>query len=48
VLVTTVDANTEGALGRFNATGVSFDNALKLTAHYLDGFARTADKKVTK
>jgi S1-C subfamily serine protease len=40
VLVTTVDASTEGALGRFNAPGVSFDNALKLTAHYLDGFSR--------
>ncbi|MEJ6006461.1 serine protease [Paucibacter sp. AS339] len=39
VLVTTVDAATEGALGRFDARGVSFDNALKLTAHYLEGFA---------
>ncbi|MET0520153.1 MAG: serine protease [Burkholderiaceae bacterium] len=39
VLVTTVDAPTEGALGRFDARGVSFDNALKLTAHYLEGFA---------
>ncbi|MCV2349961.1 serine protease [Paucibacter sp. Y2R2-4] len=39
VLVTTVDASTEGALGRFDARGVSFDNALKLTAHYLEGFA---------
>ncbi|MFY7866244.1 S1 family peptidase [Roseateles sp.] len=39
VLVTTVDAPTEGALGRFDARGVSFDNALKLTAHYLGGFA---------
>ena len=46
VLVTTVDAKTEGALGRFNAAGVSFDNALKLTAHYLEGFAWTA-KQVT-
>ena len=41
VLVTTVDANTEGALGRFDARGVSFDNALKLAAHYLEGFAWT-------
>ncbi len=41
VLVTTVDAPTEGALGRFNAAGVSFDNALKLSAHYLEGFAWT-------
>ena len=45
VLVTTVDAKTEGALGRFNAAGVSFDNALKLTAHYLEGFAWTAKKE---
>ena len=30
------------ALGRFDARGVSFDNALKLTAHYLEGFAWTA------
>jgi len=42
VLVTTVDADTEGALGRFDARGVSFDNALKLSAHYLEGFAWTA------
>ncbi|MBV8124520.1 MAG: serine protease, partial [Paucibacter sp.] len=39
VLVTTVDASTQGALGRFDAKGVSFDNALKLTSHYLEGFA---------
>ena len=44
VLVTTVDADTEGALGRFNAIGVSFDNALKLTSHYLEGFAWTSKK----
>ncbi|RQO62585.1 serine protease [Paucibacter sp. KBW04] len=41
VLVTTVDASTQGALGRFNAAGVSFDNALKLSAHYLEGFGWT-------
>ena len=39
VLVTTVDAPTEGALGRFDAHGVSFENALKLANHYLEGFA---------
>ncbi|MBV8469584.1 MAG: trypsin-like peptidase domain-containing protein [Burkholderiaceae bacterium] len=39
VLVTTVDASTQGALGRFDAKGVSFENALKLTSHYLEGFA---------
>jgi hypothetical protein len=42
VLVTTVDGATEGALGRFDARGVSFDNALKLSAHYLGGFGWTA------
>jgi len=45
ILVTTVDSSTEGALGRFDARGVSFDNALKLTAHYLEGFAWTATNK---
>lgn len=44
VLVTTVDASTQGALGRFDARGVSFDNALKLAAHYLEGFAWTTPK----
>lgn len=44
VLVTTVDASTEGALGRFDARGVSFDNALKLSAHYLEGFAWNGKK----
>lgn len=39
VLVTNVDASTEGALGRFDARGVSFANATKLTRHYLQGFA---------
>ncbi|RZJ11411.1 MAG: serine protease [Rubrivivax sp.] len=44
VLVTTVDAAKQGALGRFDARGVSFDNALKLAAHYLEGFAWTNSK----
>lgn len=39
VLVTQVDAATEGALGRFDARGVSFANATRLTRHYLQGFA---------
>jgi serine protease Do len=38
VLVATVDAPRLGVLGRFDARGVSFDNALRLTAHYLEGF----------
>ncbi|WP_343627561.1 serine protease [Roseateles sp.] len=41
VLVTNVDSSTEGALGRFDARGVSFANATKLTRHYLQGFAWT-------
>jgi serine protease Do len=39
VLVATVDASTEGALGRLDASGVDFDNALRLVDHYLQGFA---------
>jgi serine protease Do len=45
ILVTTVDAAKQGALGRFDARGVSFDNALKLAAHYLEGFAWTNSSK---
>lgn len=38
VLTTSVDADTEGVQGRFDARGVSFDNALVLARHYLQGF----------
>lgn len=48
ILVTTVDASRQGALGRFDARGVSFDNALKLAAHYLEGFAWTNSSKAKK
>ncbi|MFK4703706.1 serine protease Do [Roseateles asaccharophilus] len=48
ILVTTVDAPRQGALGRFDARGVSFDNALKLAAHYLEGFAWTNSSKAKK
>lgn len=41
VLVSTVDADTEGALGRLDATGISFANAGRLVRHYLQGFAWT-------
>ncbi len=44
VLVTNVDAATEGALGRFDARGVSFANATQLTRHYLQGFAWTTPR----
>ena len=32
------DASTEGVQGRFDARGVSFDNAMVLARHYLQGF----------
>ncbi len=41
VLVATVDAARGGVQGRFDAHGVNFDNALKLSAHYLEGFGWT-------
>lgn len=41
LLVATLDQSDAGALGRFDAYGVSFDNASRLAAHYLDGFAWT-------
>ncbi len=39
LLVATLDGETEGAQGRFDARGVSFDNAMRLARHYLEGFA---------
>ena len=39
VLTTSVDASIEGVQGRFDAKGVSYDNALLLARHYLQGFA---------
>ena len=42
VLVATVDSAKAGVLGRFDADGVSFDNALLLTSHYLEGFGWTS------
>jgi hypothetical protein len=41
VLVATLDQSTAGVQGRFDAHGVSYDNALALTEHYLNGFAWT-------
>jgi len=38
VLVTTVDANTQGVQGRFDARGVDFDNTMRLARYYLDGY----------
>jgi len=39
VLSQSVDAKTEGVQGRFDAHGVSFQNAMLLANHYLKGFA---------
>jgi S1-C subfamily serine protease len=39
VLSQSVDARTEGVQGRFDARGVSFQNAMLLAKHYLQGFA---------
>lgn len=41
VLTATVDGPRAGVQGRFDAEGVSFDNALLLGAHYLGGFGWT-------
>lgn len=39
VLSQSVDAPTQGVQGRFDARGVSFQNAMLLARHYLQGFA---------
>jgi hypothetical protein len=44
VLVATLDHATLGVQGRFDARGVSYDNALRLATHYLNGFAWQAPK----
>jgi serine protease Do len=41
VLVGSVDQPLGGVEARFDADGVSFDNALALSAHYLEGFGWT-------
>ncbi len=41
VLVATLDAAQEGVQGRFDAYGISFDSAQRLTRHYLDGYSWT-------
>lgn len=40
VLVATLDQDRIGVQGRIDARGVSFDNAMRLAAHYLRGYAR--------
>jgi hypothetical protein len=38
VLVATLDQNHAGVQGRFDAQGVSFENAMRLSQHYLDAY----------
>jgi S1-C subfamily serine protease len=45
VLVATLNDKTAGAQGRFDAHGVSFDNALKLADYYIKGYGWTQAKK---
>jgi serine protease Do len=40
VLVATLDQPTAGVQGRFDGEGLSYDNAMKLTRHYLAAFGR--------
>jgi len=40
VLLTAVDHPTQGLLGRFDARGVSFDAALQLARHFIQGYGR--------
>ena len=42
VLLTAVDQPTQGLLGRFDAYGVGFDNAMKLARHFIQGYGRKA------
>jgi len=48
VLVATLDGTQAGVQGRFDARGVSFASAQRLTAHYLDGFAWIAPNNVSR
>ncbi|WP_374661939.1 serine protease [Inhella sp.] len=40
VLLTAVDQPTEGLLGRFDAHGVGFEQAMKLARHFLAGYGK--------
>ena len=39
VLAVSLNQPTAAVLGRMDATGLSFDNAMRLSRHFLDGFA---------
>jgi len=45
ILVATLDGAQGGAQGRLDAFGVSLASAQRLSQHYLDGFAWTANNK---
>ena len=45
VLTTTVDHATQGVQGRLDARGLDFATALKMTEHYLQGFALVSGGK---
>ncbi|MCW7537111.1 serine protease [Aquabacterium sp. A7-Y] len=44
VLVATLDQSTAGVQGRFDARGVDFKNAMRLAAHYLQGYGWTRSR----
>jgi hypothetical protein len=48
VLVASLDQADSGVQGRFDAFGVSFENAQRLAAHYLAGYAWTDPKTASR
>lgn len=48
LLVATLDGREAGVQGRFDAFGVSFENAQALARHYLDGFAWIDPKNASR
>ncbi len=48
VLTATLDGQTVGVQGRLDAQGIGFDNAQRLTRHYLDGFGWTTPKTASR
>ena len=48
VLTATLDGKTVGVQGRLDAHGISFDNAQRLTRHYLNGFGWTTPRTASR
>jgi S1-C subfamily serine protease len=48
MLVATLDQATAGVQGRFDAHGVSYENAQRLAAHYLNGFGWTQPQSASR